>query len=185
MLKDIYSLKALIYRLRGLPTTEELISRGMKVGEGLFRGHDVLLDNVCCWLLEMGDHVVLVDHVKIFCHDASTKRYLGYTKAGAVKIGSRVFVGAGTVILPNVTIGDDVIIGAGSVVNHDIPSRSVAAGNPARVICTLDEYLEKERARMQRVHVWDKKETAELRRVLKKQEEARELIKQDGISFLY
>ena len=41
------------------------------------------------------------------------------------------------------TIGDDVIIGAGSVVNRNIPSNSVVAGNPAKVICTLSEYIEK------------------------------------------
>lgn len=41
------------------------------------------------------------------------------------------------------TIGDNVIIGAGSVVTKNIPSDSVAAGVPARVICSLDEYYEK------------------------------------------
>ena len=51
-------------------------------------------------------------------------------------------------VLPGVRIGNDVIIGANSTVTHDIPDNSVAAGSPARVICTLDEYLAKEKARM-------------------------------------
>jgi serine acetyltransferase len=45
--------------------------------------------------------------------------------------------------LPGVTIGDNVIIGAGSIVNTDVPSNMVAAGCPCRIICSLDEYIEK------------------------------------------
>ena len=52
-------------------------------------------------------------------------------------------------MLPGVTIGSNVIIGANSTVTHDIPDNSVVAGSPARVICTLEEYLEKERKRME------------------------------------
>lgn len=51
--------------------------------------------------------------MQILAHDASTKRYLGYTKIGRVLIGNNVFVGAGTIILPSVAIGNNVIIGAG------------------------------------------------------------------------
>lgn len=50
-------------------------------------------------------------------------------------------MGINTIILPGVTIGDDVIIGAGSVVTRDIPSGSVAAGVPARVLKSTDEYF--------------------------------------------
>jgi len=50
--------------------------------------------------------------------------------------------------MPGVAIGNHVIIGAGSVVTKDIPSNSVAIGNPARVICSLEEYLEKEKAKI-------------------------------------
>ncbi len=64
---------------------------------------------------------------------------------GKVKIGNNVFIGAGSVVLPNVTIGNDVIIGAGSIVTKDIPSNSVAVGNPARVIKTFEEYFEENR----------------------------------------
>ncbi len=50
-----------------------------------------------------------------------------------VHVGSGVWVGAGTVICPGVTIGDNCVIGAGSVVTRDIPANSVAYGNPCRV----------------------------------------------------
>lgn len=56
-----------------------------------------------------------------------------------VHIGSRVWIGAGAVILPGVTIGDDSVIGAGSVVTKDIPSGVVAVGNPCRVLREISE----------------------------------------------
>jgi len=51
-----------------------------------------------------------------------------------VKIGNHVWIGMNTVILRGVTIGDNVVIGANSVVTRDIPSGSVAAGSPCKVI---------------------------------------------------
>ena len=56
-----------------------------------------------------------------------------------VHIGNRVWIGAGTVILPGVTIGDDTVIGAGSVVTKDIPAGVVAVGNPCRVMREIGE----------------------------------------------
>lgn len=55
-------------------------------------------------------------------------------RVGTIEVGSNVFIGAYSIILPNVRIGDNVIIGAGSIVAKDIPSGVVVAGNPARVI---------------------------------------------------
>ncbi|MFZ5875374.1 MAG: acyltransferase [Nitrospirota bacterium] len=54
-----------------------------------------------------------------------------------IRIGSGCFIGSGAIILGNVTIGDNVIIGAGAVVSRDIPSNSIAAGIPAKVIRSL------------------------------------------------
>ncbi|MGU3238948.1 DapH/DapD/GlmU-related protein [Photobacterium damselae] len=54
-----------------------------------------------------------------------------------MKIGNDVWIGGNASILPGVTIGDRVVIGAGSVVNKDIPSDSIAVGNPCRVIKKL------------------------------------------------
>jgi acetyltransferase-like isoleucine patch superfamily enzyme len=51
-----------------------------------------------------------------------------------VRIGSRSWLGHGTVVLPGATIGRHVVIGANSVVRGEIPSYCVAAGNPARVV---------------------------------------------------
>lgn len=142
-------IKNLLYRLRGDFTTEQLIAQGMKVGKNFKRLHGVILDPGHCWLIEIGNNVTMAPRVHILCHDASTKQFLNYTKIGRVTIGNNVFIGAESVVLPNVTIGDNVIIGANSTVTKDVPSNFVVAGSPARLICTLDEYLEKERNRMQ------------------------------------
>ena len=141
-------LKEFVYRLRGEYTTERLIKMGMIVGENFKRLNGVILDPGHCWLIEIGDNVTMAPRVHILCHDASTKQFLDYTKIGCVKIGNNVFIGSESVVLPGVTIGDNVVVGANSTVTHNIPDNSVAVGSPARVICTLDKYLEKEKQRM-------------------------------------
>lgn len=56
-----------------------------------------------------------------------------------VHIGSNVWIGAGSIVLPGVTIGDNSVIGAGSIVTKDIPPNSVAYGNPCRVAREIGE----------------------------------------------
>ena len=140
--------KEILYRIRGEFTTEKLIEMGMKVGSNFKRLNGVILDPSHCWLIEIGDNVTIAPNVHVLCHDASTKQFLGYTKIGRVSIGNNVFVGAESVILPGVNIGNNVIIGANSTVTKDIPDNTVVAGSPAKVLCSIDEYLAKEKERM-------------------------------------
>ena len=172
-------LKEIVYRLRGEYTTEKLIKMGMKVGKNFGRLNGVILDPSHCWLIEIGDNVTLAPRVHILCHDASTKVHLGYTKIGKVTIGDNVFIGAESVVLPNVIIGNNVIIGANSTVSEDIPDNVVAAGNPARVICTIEEYLNKHRRQMEQVPVYDESYT--LRGDLTDQKKQQMIHELDGI----
>lgn len=133
----------------------KLIKRGLKIGKNLTRMSGVTIDSSHCWHIEIGDDVILAPNVHILAHDASTKIFLNYTRIANVKIGSRVFIGAGAIVLPGVTIGDDVVIGAGSVVSKDIPSNSLAVGMPAKVISSLDIYIEKEKRKMNPDNVFD------------------------------
>ncbi len=100
--------------------------------------------------LEIGSNVTCV-YVHFLTHDASLNKFIGNdcNKIGKIVIGNNVFIGLKSIILPNVHIGSNVVIGAGSVITKDIPSNSVAVGNPAKVICTCDEYIEKHKKRMQ------------------------------------
>ena len=64
-------------------------------------------------------------------------------KMGRIRIGNNVNVGWNAIIMPGVTIGNNCIVGAGAIVNKDVPDNSVVAGVPARVIETIEEYVEK------------------------------------------
>jgi len=138
----------LLFRLRADYCTEDLIDMGLMVGKNFCRMHGTVLDPSHCWLIKIGDNVTLAPRVHVLAHDASLVEHLGYTRIGNVIIGDNVFVGTGSVILPNVTIGDNSIIGANSTVSRDIPANVVAAGSPAKVICSLDDYLDKNRQLM-------------------------------------
>lgn len=141
-------LRRVINKLRGHIDVDFLKKKGLVIGKNVFINFGCIIDESFCWLVEIGDNVTFAPNVHILAHDASTKRELGYTKIGGVKIGSNVFVGAGSIILPRTHIGNKVVIGAGSVVSSDIPDNSVAVGVPARVICQYDTYMEKEKAFM-------------------------------------
>ena len=56
-----------------------------------------------------------------------------------VRIGRNVWIGAGAIVLPGVTIGDNAVVGAGSVVTKDIPPNVVAVGNPCRVLREIND----------------------------------------------
>lgn len=70
-------------------------------------------------------------------------RKQGYQYNLPVKIGKNVWIGAGVIVMPGVTIGDNSVIGAGSVVTNDIPENSVAMGVPCRVIREIGEHDKK------------------------------------------
>ena len=152
-------IKELLYRIRGEYTTDKLIKMGLTVGKNFNRLNGVILDPSHCWLIKIGDNVTIAPRVHILAHDASTKMFLDYTKIGCVNIGNNVFIGAESVVLPGVTIGNNVIIGANSTVTHNIPDNSVVVGSPAKVICSLDDYLNKERIKMNNSVVYDEKFT--------------------------
>ncbi len=121
-------------------------SRGVIIGKNV----DIIdsyLDGCHGALITIGDNVTITG-ARILTHDASTKKFLGYSKIGLVTIGNNVFIGNGAIILPSTSIGDNVIIGAGTVVANDIPSNSVVAGNPAKILCTTSEYLKRNKERM-------------------------------------
>lgn len=107
------------------------------------------------FLIKIGNNVTITN-AAILTHDASTHLFLGYSKIGGVTIGDNVFIGYGSVVLPGVNIGDNCIIGAGSIVTKDIPEGMVVAGNPAKIICTTRDYLDRNRMAMEEKPVFNK-----------------------------
>lgn len=142
-------LRSFLSRIRGEVSTDDLIALGLKVGKGFRRNEHCIIDQSHCWLINIGDDVVLAPRVHILAHDASMWNATGYTKIAPVTIGNNVFIGAGSIILPGVAVGDDVVIGAGSVVTKDIPDGCVAAGNPAVVLGTYADFVAKHKACME------------------------------------
>lgn len=131
---------------RNKPLADKLREKGMKVGKNV----DILnsnIDMLIPQLISIGDNVTITGAI-LLTHDASTKKILGFTKFGSITIGNDVFIGVNSIILPDTKIGDKVIIGSGCVVAKDIPSNSVVVGNPAKVICTYDEYVKKMRQKI-------------------------------------
>jgi len=120
-----------------------LVSNGLKLGKDVEIIDTFFFDPSHCFLISIGDRCTICPNVRLIAHDASTKKHLGYTKIGKIDIKEVSFLGDSVVVLPDVTIGPYAIVGAGSVVTRDIPPRTVAAGNPARAICSLEEYLQK------------------------------------------
>lgn len=127
-----------------------LASKGVFVGEGthFFYPCSNTVDIQRPWLLSIGSYCKITEGVSILTHDYSRSVLrLKYgeilAEARRTRIGNNVFIGMKSVILMGADIGDNVVIGAGSIVTGKIPSNSVVAGNPARVICSLDEFYKK------------------------------------------
>ena len=121
----------------------KLIERGLVLGKNVSIIDTFFFDPSHCFLISIGDNCVIAPGVRLIAHDASTKQFLGYTKIGKIIIAENCFLGDSVIVLPNVTIGAGSIVGAGAVVTKDVRPGMVAAGNPAKVICSVEEYLEK------------------------------------------
>lgn len=122
---------------------KKLKKNGIKIGEKFQMEKGCNLDTPFAWLIEIGNNVTLASRVYILAHDASTKKLFNYSKVGRVIIEDNVFVGAHSIILPNVRIGKNSIIGANSVVTKSVKENVVVAGNPAKEICSLDEFYQR------------------------------------------
>ena len=123
---------------------------GARVGERvrIYDPRNTLIDVTRPWLIEIGDDVQITSGVTILTHGYDWSVLKGkYGKvlgsAGVVSIGNNVFIGMNTTILKGVHIGNDVVIGANSLVNKDLESGYVYAGNPAKPIIKIEDYLVK------------------------------------------
>lgn len=103
------------------------------------------------FLLTIGDDVTVTSGVKFITHDGSTclvkdEQGKRYQRFAPIQVGSHVFIGVNTIVMPGVKIGSNVVIGAGSVVTKDIPDNAVAIGVPAKVVSSFADYQAKIKA---------------------------------------
>jgi maltose O-acetyltransferase len=122
---------------------EDYIKLGMKIGDNCSIQPGVIFDYSHCWLIKIGDNVTIAPQAYLLAHDASTKNLQNYTKIGSITIEDNVFIGARSLIMPGVTVGKSSIVAAGSVVTKSVPERCIVGGNPAKVISTIDSYVQK------------------------------------------
>lgn len=122
---------------------DKFISQGGKCGKNFkFYGNMPFEP----YLVEFGDNVTYAADADLVCHDNSViKCGINATDYyGRIKIGNDCFIGTRSIILPGVTLGDRTIVGAGSVVTKSYPEGNVIiAGNPARPICSFEEFKKK------------------------------------------
>jgi len=100
------------------------------------------------YLITIGNNCQITSNVSFITHDGATlviknKYQFKGTKYGKIIINDNVYIGNNCIILPGIVIGENTIIGAGSVVTKSIPPNMIYAGNPAKFICTLEEYFDK------------------------------------------
>ena len=114
----------------------------VRVGAGSFLNMGVMV--AAQHEVTIGDHTMLANGC--FVSDASHRfddpdvpvPWQGFTSRGPTRVGSNCWLGVNVAVTSGVTIGDRCVVGANSVVTHDLPSRTIAAGVPARVIRTID-----------------------------------------------
>jgi len=102
------------------------------------------------YLVTIGEATLISSDVAFFTHDGAVwvlrDNEPSLNRFKRITIGSRCFIGARTTLLPGARVGDGSVVGAASVVSGEIPSGVVAAGVPAKVLCTVEEWSERVRA---------------------------------------
>jgi maltose O-acetyltransferase len=116
---------------------------GYIIGKDVYIGEDILIsdelddrNNII-----IGDRVSIASRVSFITSSAPNfSRLRPYVKTvnGVIVIKNDSWIGAGVIILPNVTIGEFAVVGAGSVITRDVPPKTIVAGVPAKVIKSLE-----------------------------------------------
>ena len=124
---------------------EYLRKQGAQIGDD----NRIMIRNlgVEACLIRIGNHCTITSNVKFVVHDGAgwlfTDEVPGLQKFGTIEILDNCFIGISATILADVKIGPNSIVGASSVVTKDVPPGTIFAGNPAKKICTVEEYREK------------------------------------------
>lgn len=98
------------------------------------------------YLITIGNHVQVTDKVSFHTHgggQAIRQTHPDFDCFGKIKIEDYAYIGAWSHIMAGVTIGEGALVAGGSVVTKSVPPHTVVGGNPARYICTTEEYYER------------------------------------------
>lgn len=123
---------------------ERYRKQGAKIGGGVRAFSPI--SSAEPYLISIGNNTTISTNVKFITHDnAAIKIFdIGTDLVGGINIGNNCFIGANSILLPGVNIGNNVIVGAGSCVTKSFENEGVIiAGNPAKIIGTVEKYHEK------------------------------------------
>lgn len=146
--KIIFKIFTLISEFKTKLYLKICVARGMKVGKNV-QFVDKQNFGSEPFLIEIGDNTKLTSGVTFINHDGAAHviqnfdKYKHIRNFGRIKIGENCFIGLNSIILPNVEIGNNCIVGTNSVVSKSLKSNGVYAGNPAKFICSIEEYAQK------------------------------------------
>lgn len=101
------------------------------------------------WLIKLGNHVDVTAGVRflnheggIWCARGIDKKYDKMDCFMPITVGNNVMIGVNSLIMPGIKIGNNVIIAGHSVVTKDVPDGTIVAGVPAKIISTMDRFME-------------------------------------------
>lgn len=98
------------------------------------------------YLITIGNHVQITDNVIFNTHGGAhvaRRTYPNFDLFGKIEVKDWAYIGSGSHIMPGVTIGEGSLIAAGSIVTKSVPNGEVWGGVPAKFICTVEEYMDK------------------------------------------
>lgn len=99
------------------------------------------------YLISIGNHCMITEGVRFLTHDGAvwpfTDAFPDLQSFGTIDIRDNCFIGINSIIKGKVTIGPNSIVGAGAIVTKDVPPGTVVAGNPAKIISSVEEYRQK------------------------------------------
>ena len=121
--------------------------QGMKLGKGVKIFERVYFGSEP-FLIEIGDQTQIAGGTRFVNHGGTTmtlRRIPGFEDVrifGRIKVGKNCTIGSNCIIQQDVEIGDNCILGSSSVLTHSMPDNSVFSGNPARFVCSVEQYAE-------------------------------------------
>lgn len=152
-LKTVYYFNAEKYKVK-YPVYLKKI--GLNISDDYYHGGhgfihpSVIFDGSDFSMISLGRNTTISLDVYILTHDFSISKGLSLIGAETsgkflkpVSIGENCFIGMKSILLPGTTLGNNVIVGAGSVVKGKFPDGVVIAGNPAKIICTTEEWAKR------------------------------------------
>ena len=98
------------------------------------------------YLITIGNNVQITANVAFFTHGGShVLRRIDpkFDMFGKIKVEDGAYIGAHSLIMPGVVIGEGALVAAGSVVTKSVASNMVVGGNPAKVLCSVDDFYER------------------------------------------